>query len=139
METLASIDWKWGIWRVAVPLAAPTVISFIVAYAWASGNPGFRPSLSIAADVSPWALTFYSLTLIGSTLNDFWPKLTTKPVLGSALILVAVAVLLYTSFIVIWRHNPTFVPGKPVYGVTLVLLCSSVALCHVGYKAGLAQ
>ena len=134
MKALESIEGSWLAWRVAVPLLTPIIISFVVIMAWASGSPHFTPNIRIALDVSPWALTFYALTLIGSTLNEFWPKLATHPALGVALFLVAGSVTLYAAFMVIWRHDPAFVPGLPVYGVTIVLLFISVILCHIGYQ-----
>lgn len=135
---MKNLDRTWLLWQVAIPLLAPIVISGVVVGAWATGNPTFTPSMSIIVDVSPWALTFYSLTLIGSTFNVFWPKLGTNAMLGIGLILTAVAVTLYASFMVIWRHDPTFSPGVPVYIVTVFLLCISVILSHNGHKAGKA-
>jgi hypothetical protein len=69
------IDWSWLLWRVLIPLLAPVVVSSMVIFAWVTGSPSFKPYFGIALDVSPWALTFYSLTLVGSTLNEFWPRL----------------------------------------------------------------
>ncbi|MEM6600666.1 MAG: hypothetical protein AAF649_04700, partial [Verrucomicrobiota bacterium] len=95
--------------------------------------PSFKPSLRLALDVSPWALTFYTLTLICSTLNTVWNKLAQNSVDVISILVVAAAVLVYASFMVIWRHNPDFTPGASVYIVTIILLVSSVYLCHKGY------
>jgi hypothetical protein len=133
------LEGKWLLWQVAIPLLAPIIVSGVVILAWLSGSPKFSPNIQIAVDVSPWALTFYTLTLIGSTLNEFWPKLTTHVALGLAISLVATAVTLYAAFMVIWRHDPAFVPGRPVYLVALSLLFISVVLCHIGYQKGKAE
>jgi hypothetical protein len=133
---LKSLDKAWFVWQVIIPLLGPVIISLVVVGAWATGNPRFTPRLEIAVDVTPWALTFYSLTLIGSTFNEFWAKLGEHPALGVGLILNAMAVTLYASFMVIWRHDPTFTPGAPVYIVTLALLLISIWLCYTGYRKG---
>ncbi len=127
-----AIQWKWLFWQVAVPIVGPIVVSAIVILAWMTGSPGFKPDMGIIVDVSPWALTFYMLGLIGSTIEGLWPKLSTHPVLGLSLIVVAFAVGLYAAFIVVWRHDSKFIPGLPVYFVTGLLFICSVALCHAG-------
>jgi hypothetical protein len=128
------MEGKWLFWQVLVPLLAPIIISGIVIIAWSTGVTTFHPNLKIVLDVSPWALTFYSLTLIGGTLNAMWSNLANKSGIGVCLILTAVAVTLYASFMVIWRHDSNFNPGTPVYVVTIFLLVVSVAFCHWGYK-----
>lgn len=123
---------KWLLWQVLLPIAGPVILAGLIVMGWASGDENFVPNYSIVLDVSPWALTFYALTLIGSTLHVFWRKLSEHPGIGAALIGVAFAVGVYASFIVIWRHDPNFVPGASVYYVTVFLLFASVALCHWG-------
>src|SRR2546430_6813053 len=117
---------KWVLWQVALPLLGPMALSFVTVLAWRSGNPDFVLRLSIILDMSPWALTFYSLALVGSTMSFVWPKLSTLPYLGSALIAVAFAVSLYAAFMVIWRHSATFTPGPQVYGVAIGLSAFSI-------------
>lgn len=129
-----TVHWRWLIWQVVVPIAGPIILSGVFVLAWQSGNPNFKPSMKIAVDVSPWALTFYTLALIGSTLNGLWPKISDHPGLGGSLILVAIAVGAYAGFMVIWRHDSTFVPGAPVYFVTGLLLLVAVVLCYKGYS-----
>ena len=100
---------------------------------WWTGDKNFAIKWSlIVEDVTPWALTFYAITLIGATMNDFWSKLPSHPVLGVALILTAFAVAIYGAFIVIWRHNSAFTPGTGVYVVTFLLLGISIGLCYRG-------
>jgi hypothetical protein len=129
-----TINWRWFGWQVALPLGGPIVFSGIAMLLWKSGNPAFKPDLHVLLDVSPWALTFYSLTLISSTMNEFWKNISEHPMLGGSLITVAIAVGLYASFIVIWRHDSHFTSRPPIYGVALLLLVVSVVLSHAGYQ-----
>lgn len=126
---------RWLFWQVAVPLLGPAVISAIFILLWMSGNPGFKPSISLILDISPWALVFYTLTLLGATLNELWPNVSQHQMLGGSMGVTAFAVGVYAAFIVIWRHNATWQPGGPVYVVTGVLLAVSVFLSHAGYAA----
>ena len=40
---------------------------------WWSGRPDFSLKWDVILDVTPWALIFYSITLIGAALNDLMP------------------------------------------------------------------
>ncbi|MFP6731886.1 MAG: hypothetical protein VCD50_17255 [Alphaproteobacteria bacterium] len=122
---------RWFLWQVGVPIFGPIIVSIVIILFWMSGNPNFAPRIDIILDVSPWALTFYTLTLIGSTLNGFWPKLPEHPVLGGALIAVAFVVGIYAAFTIIWRHDNSFTPGVPVYFVAIMLLLTAVGLCYI--------
>ena len=126
---------RWIFWQVVVRLLGPAVISAATILLWMSGNPDFRPSMPIIVDLSPWALVFYTLTLLGATLNELWPKVSEHPTLGGFLAVTALAVGVYASFIVIWRHNSAWRPTGPVYVFTGVLLVVSVFLSHAGYAA----
>jgi hypothetical protein len=106
------------------------VLSTLIVLAWKSGNPGFVPRWKIILDVSPWALTFYTMTLIGASLNSLWPRLSIHPLLGGSLIGVALAVGVYSAFIVIWRHRSDFQPGWNVYLIATFLLIVAVIICH---------
>src|ERR1700686_3489786 len=112
----ATWKWKWIFWQVLAPVVGPIVISALVVILWQTGNPQFKADWRIIIDVSPWALTFYAVTLIGATMSDLWPKFSDHWVLGASLIVTAFAfsVALYASLIVIWRHGSGFVPGTPV-------------------------
>lgn len=126
-------DWKWIIWQVIVPLAGPIIISGVVALMWRTGEPSFLINWHlIIDDLTPWALTFYSITLIGVTMNDLWPKLSAHPVLGVSLLATAFGVAIYEAFMVIWRHNDKFTPGTGVYVVAIILLGMSIYLCYKG-------
>jgi hypothetical protein len=124
------LKWKWIFWQVLAPILGPIVISLLAVLAYQSLDPKFIPNWRIIIDVSPWALTFYTVTLIGATMTDLWPKLGQHSMLGVSLILVAFSVAGYAALIVIFRHNSGFVPGTEVYIVTFILLGISVVLCH---------
>lgn len=127
------LDWKWLFWQVVAPLVGPVVISAIVAMLWWTGSPDFKIHWPlIVEDVTPWALTFYAITLIGATMDDLWPKLSGHAVLGVSLIVMALAAAIYGAFIVIWRHNSGFAPGAGVYVVTFAILVISIGLCYKG-------
>jgi len=130
-------DWnrKWLFWQVVAPIFGPILISAIAVLFWASIDARFKIKWDVILDVSPWALTFYTGTLIGATMDDFWPKVDTHRALAWALFGTAMAVALYAALIVIKRHDPDFVAGARVYAVTLMLLCISVVLCHQATRA----
>jgi len=120
---------------VGVPLLGPVVVSGVVILMWISGNPEFQPSIPVMLDVSPWALVFFTLTLLGGTLNELSQNRTQHPTLNWSLEVTALAVGIYAAFIVIWRHNANWHAGQPVYVVTIILLVISVFLSHLGYAA----
>jgi hypothetical protein len=132
---LKNWEWSWIIWQVIVPIFGPAAISAFVVVLWWTGDPKFVVNWRLLIDdLTPWALTFYAITLIGATMKDLWPRLSVHPVLGSALLITAATIAVFESFIVIWRHNPQFTPGPPVYAVTIALLGISIYLCHKGAK-----
>jgi hypothetical protein len=122
--------WKWLIWQVIAPLVGPIAVSFIVALLWETGQPNFHMNLKVIVDVTPWALTFFTMALIGSGFNDVWGDLAQRQATAASLVVDAAAVLIYASFIVIWRHTPNFEPGTGVYVLTLILLGTSIVVCH---------
>jgi hypothetical protein len=134
-QWVRNLEWPWLFWQVGIPILGQALISLLVVVAWKTINPGFMPMIGIILDVTPWALTFYALTLIGATLNGLWPKISDHGSLAVWLLVVAFFSALYTSLLVIRRHESTFVPGAAVYYVTLLLLFISVVLCHWGYAA----
>ena len=125
-----NLQWKWIIWQVAVPILSPIGMSVIFVYLWESGQPGFIIRWPIIIDVSPWALIFYSTTLIGATMHDFSPKFSDHQALGYSLIATAIAVVLYAGFIVIWRHDPKWNPGVAVT-VSLEDCCWLQSACAI--------
>jgi hypothetical protein len=122
--------WKWLSWQVLAPLIGPIAVSFVVALLWETGQPNFHMNWKVIIDVTPWALTFFTMALLGSGFNDIWRDLGQQQATAAFLVVDAIAVLIYASFIVIWRHSPNFEPGTGVYVLTLILLASSVVVCH---------
>jgi hypothetical protein len=126
---------RWLFWQVFAPIVGPILISALAVLFWESIEPTFKTKWDVIIDVTPWALTFYTITLIGATMNDLWPKLGDHPTLGVSILIVGFSVGLYAALIVIRRHDPTFVPGTQGYTLTLILLILSVILCHQATKA----
>ena len=126
-----SWQWDWLGWQVFAPILGPIAVSATVVGLWQMGVSSFKIDWAIVCDdVSPWALSFYCVTLVCVTMHDFWPKLPTHPVLGVSLILAAFSVAIYASFIVIWRHNSTFHPGTKLWQMAFIFLAAVVWLCH---------
>jgi hypothetical protein len=125
-----SLNGKWLCWQVAFPLGVPIVASFLFSLLWKTGNPDFHINVQVVFDVSPWALIFYSMTLIGSTLHEYWIKVVSHKLLLIGMIFTIMSVAIYASFIVIWRQYGNFTPSIDVYAVTGFLLIISVIVCH---------
>jgi hypothetical protein len=83
------LNWQWLIWQIGVPLGGPVILSWLIVLVWQTGNPDFIPEWNIVLDVSPWALTSYSLALIGASMNALWPRISSHPFIGCSLICVA--------------------------------------------------
>jgi hypothetical protein len=125
------MKWEWLLWQVAVPILGPIAISAIGVLLWSTGQPRFSINWHLViGEVTPWALTFYCMTLIGASMHSLLPTIAQRRALGWALISAAAGVAIYAAMIVVWRHDPTFTPGGPVYMVTGGLLVLSVYLCH---------
>jgi hypothetical protein len=127
----ATWHWKWIIWQVVIPLAGPVLISAGVVCLWQLGDDAFRINWHIVLDVSPWALTFFCMTLIGAAMSDLWPKISNHAMLVLCLFAIFFTTAIYASFIVIWRHRPGFEPGTAVYVFAFFLVALSVIFCHV--------
>jgi hypothetical protein len=125
------MKWQWFLWQVVAPLAGPVVMSAIVVLLWSTGQPQFPINWTlVVGEMTPWALTFYCITLIGASMYNLLPTIAQRPALGGGLMFAAIAVSLYAGMIVIWRHDPTFNASVRVYAVTGGLLIFSVYLCH---------
>jgi hypothetical protein len=124
------MNWNWLFWQVAAPLLGPILLSAIVALFWWTGVQGFLIEWHVVLDLSPWAMTFFGLTLLSATMSNLWEKWRDHPVLFLSLLMTSFAIALYASFIVIWRHDPHFTPGRAVYTVCGILLVLCIYLCH---------
>lgn len=124
------LDWNWLCWQVGLPLIGPLALSAIFALLWWSLQETFLPQIKVLVDVTPWALATYSLTLIGSALRLFWARSAQHPWLSAGLVAVALADTIYYAFMVIRRHDPTFVVASPAYFVSGILVMASITLCY---------
>src|SRR5260221_14721051 len=122
--------WKWLIVQVFAPLGIPIFVSALAAAVWELGQPSFHMDMKVVADITPWALVFFTMALLGGGFYDLWADWTGRPVLSISLMSIAFIVLIYASFIVIWRHSPTFVPGTGVYMLAFIMLSAAVGLFH---------
>jgi hypothetical protein len=125
-----NLRWRWLFWNVAFPLGLPVIASAAVVMMWTTGKSDFQPRMDVVLDVSPWALIFFALALIGSTIFEFWVRLSHSPGIGLCLFLLSVSLAIYAGMIVIWRHDAGFIPGAGVYYTSCSLLASSVIACH---------
>jgi len=123
-------NWNWLAWQVGAPLGGPVVLSAIFVLFWWTLKSGFAPRMEIVLDITPWAMTFYALTLIATALRELWPRYSKHPALFVWLSILASMIIAYYAFMVIIRHEETFVPAGSVYIVTTVLLLAAVFLCH---------
>ena len=101
---------------------------------WLSGQPKFQMNWHVIVDVTPWALTFFTMGMLGNGFNDIWDQRATRGALFFFLIVEAAAVLIYASFIVIWRHDPNFVAPPSVYVLTIMILITSGFSCYFAAK-----
>lgn len=123
-------NWNWLAWQVGIPLGGPVLLSAVFVALWWTLKTGFAPQWPIILDITPWAMTFYVLTLIATALRELWPHYATHPALFIWLAILAALIIAYYAFMVIVRHEETFVPAASVYIVTTVLLVTAVFLCH---------
>jgi len=107
--------WQWLTLQVILPLIGPIAVSFVVALLWQTGQPKFQIDTGVIVDITPWAMTFFAVALIGGGFHDIWLALALHRALFIFLLVDAAAVLIYASFIVIWRHQTGWVPPPSVY------------------------
>lgn len=123
-------DWKWIWWQVGLPIFVPIVTSLLCVILWGSLKPNFQVRFDLIIDITPWALATYSLALIGSTLRTFWKRLIDEVFLGITMLVVALVDTIYYAFMVIRRHDPSFVVTTDAYYVTVFIVVASVGLCY---------
>jgi hypothetical protein len=123
-------NWPWLVRQVVVPLGGPIALSWVIISAWQTGNPDFVPQWGIALDITPWALVFYALALMGTALNELLPQISTHVRLGWLLIVTASLTQIYAAFLIIWRHNSTFVPNRTVYIAAAFRVLLAIVLSH---------
>lgn len=128
---MSRIDLAWMFWQVAVPLAGPVLFSLVVYGGWWTFD--LQPPVDFSralADVSPWAVTFFSMALLSST----WFARRTAPARrlreSVAMTLVGSAVCLYAALIALARLDPTYRAGAKVWIVTGILWLCAVVVSH---------
>jgi hypothetical protein len=124
------MKWDWVLWQVVAPLFTPVVISVAAVFFSELGPHPYPIKWDILADTSPWALAFFSLTLIGSALHDLWLGNPRSPLVGF-LMVVGLFVAIFASYLVYWRQTESdFTPGAPIYYTMVVFFFGSIGLCH---------
>ena len=98
MENPKEWKWKWLSWQVLAPLAGPIAVSYLVAcylvaLLWETGQPNFHMNWKVIVDVTPWALTFFTMALIGSGFNDIWADLGKNQATAAFLVVDAIGVI----------------------------------------------
>jgi hypothetical protein len=129
-----AINWKWLWLQVLFPILVPIVFPALCVLFWKSGQPSFAINWSAILDVGPWALIFFSLTLIGGTTHEYWGKISKNRSLTVGLGGVTLAVAIYAAFIVIWKDTNQASPEAGQYTVTIPLLFATILLCHESSK-----
>ena len=134
------MDWRWIFWQIVVPVFGPTLIALAVAVAWMSLEPTFSIRWAVVVDITPWATTFYCITLVCSTMHALWERIVASETVGAefynrftSLMMIASAVVLYNALTVIKRHDPSFAAPSAAYWVTAVLMIVSVVLSYRGH------
>jgi hypothetical protein len=116
---------------VLSPLAGPIAISTVVALFWMTLDPTIQIDRKVILDITPWALIFFSVALIGGGFVDIWPVMALRQVVLLSLLALAVAVVLYAGATVIFRLlHPHDEPAAGVWIATFFLLGASVVICH---------
>ncbi len=126
---------SWLAWEVLVPIGVPIVMTMVIDLMQQTGPHPPPFSLEVLVDLTPWTLTFFSLTLIAHSLRRLWPHIEAQKVPFVAIIGVAFVVALYAGFIVQWRHE-TWKPDLRVYSVAAILTLVSVWFCHASADVG---
>ncbi|MBP0615327.1 hypothetical protein [Jiella mangrovi] len=122
--------WLW--WQAIFPIGGPVFVPIACLGLWSTGNDAFHIELqTVFAEITPWALLFYSATMIGTALHLWFPKFSQHPMLSSALIADLVAVTIYASFVAIWRHEENYSPPLAVYMVSCVILFVTIFLSYM--------
>lgn len=129
------LQWAWLFWNVFIPTVGPPLFTLAIVGLWMTGDPQTTLDIKkIVADLSPWALCFYALTLIGSSYNELGTLRDAHKTLVSSMLVVGAVALIYAVFNALWRVNGKDVAHAPVYYVTAVLWFFSVVVCHWSYS-----
>jgi hypothetical protein len=131
---LDRIKWRWLSWNALIPTFGPTLFSLLVIGMWKTGDPSTELNLTRVADLTPWALCFFALTLIGSSYSDLDRSLKNAyPTIVGWMLAVGAGALLYASVISLLKLKGFDVARAPVYYVTGALWIGAVTVCHWSY------
>jgi len=88
-------------------------------------------SWKVIADVTPWALIFFTMALLGGAFHDIWPTLGSHKILFGVLLLETIVVFMYIDHTVSWRlQNPGVEPDRGVWLAAFIMLGASVLTRH---------
>jgi hypothetical protein len=123
---------EWAFWQVVAPLGTPIFFSFLAVLFWELGPQPFTIKWDLILDSSPWALSFFSLTLIGAALHDLSiAKRLGIRGLGGILGVIGVFIGFFANDLVVWRQTiPNYAPELPIYCVAIFVLAVSIYFCH---------
>jgi hypothetical protein len=123
--------WSWLSWQVLSPLVGPIAVSFVAALLLKTMQHDVSLNRDVIVDVTPWALIFFTLALLGGGFNDVWPTLGRHKILFGFLVVEAVVVLMYVETTVSWRlQHPGVAPDVGVWVAAFIMLVASILLCH---------
>jgi hypothetical protein len=123
--------WPWLIWQVLSPLLGPIVVSLFAALLLKTMQHDVPLNRDVIVDVTPWALIFFTLALLGGGFHDIWPTLGTHKILFGFLLVETLAVFMYVETTVTWRlQHPGVVPDEGVWVAAFIMLISSIVICH---------
>jgi hypothetical protein len=120
------LDWGWIGWQVGAPLLGPPGVGLLVVVLWRVAGNEARIDWSVLADLTPWALLTYALSLVATTLRLreargwlFWVTA----------FLALVALLLY-AFILQRRLDGAPVAEDALW-LSAILVAATVVLCYL--------
>jgi hypothetical protein len=88
--------WKWLGLQVGLPLSGPILLSLVIAGGVKTLQPDVPLSRDVIVDVTPWALIFFTMALLGGGIHDYWSAAARPPVaVIIILFVVGAAVLIY--------------------------------------------
>ena len=120
---------RWHVFQVVLPIGGPILLSLIFVGFERAGRPEFEPSLAVIVDLTPRALTFYTLALICVTLSDFWPHISRHKVVGASTVFIGALVSALYAKIVVWRHDAAYEPSGGAFVVASILTLAAIYFC----------
>jgi hypothetical protein len=122
--------WSWLSFQVLSPLVGPIAVS-LIAWLLLTTTDNVPLSWKVIADVTPWALIFFTMALLGGAFHDIWPNMGSHQILFGFLIAETIVVFMYIEQNVSWRlQHPGVEPGQGVWVAAFIMLGASVLTCH---------